>query len=140
VRHLRDSLDLNQLSKSGLILACHEIVKQYPATEYFPAYEIMIDDLRDYRFYDADMIHPSATAIDYIWEKFTERYFTRETLELAVKCLELEKALSHRPFDASSAEHKAFLRSTLRLAKELHQLDADVERDIERIEARLKTG
>jgi hypothetical protein len=140
VRHLRDSLDLNQLSKSGLILACHEIVKKFSGTEYFPAYEIMMDDLRDYRFYDTDMVHPSATAIDYIWEKFAERYFTKETMALATRCRELDKALAHRPFDAASTEHKAFLRSTLRLAKELHQMDADVERDIVRIEERLKAG
>jgi hypothetical protein len=140
VRHLRDSLDLNQLSKSGLILACHEIVKKYNGAEYFPAYEIMMDDLRDYRFYDTDMIHPSATAIEYIWEKFTECYFTKETLELATRCRELDRALAHRPFDPASADHKAFLRSTLRLAKELHQMEADVDRDIERIEERLKAG
>jgi hypothetical protein len=140
VRHLRDSLDLNQVSKSALILACHEIVKKYSGTEYFPAYEIMMDDLRDYRFYDTDMIHPSATAIEYIWEKFTECYFTKETIELASRCRELDKALSHRPFDPASSEHKAFLRGTLRLAKELHQMEADVERDIERIEEKLKAG
>jgi hypothetical protein len=140
VRHLRDSLDLNQLSKSALIIACHEMVKSFTDTEYFPAYEIMMDDLRDYRFYEQDMIHPSATAIDYIWEKFGERYFSKETSQLATRCRELDKALSHRAFDPASTEHKAFLRSTLRLAKELHQQDADVAGDIERLEQRLSAG
>jgi hypothetical protein len=137
VRHLRESLELNQLSKAGLILACHDIVKNCPGTEYFPAYEIMMDDLRDYRFYEQDMIHPSPTAIDYIWELFSNGYFAKETQELASRCRELDKAMAHRPFDPAASEHKAFLRSTLRLAKELHQQEADVASDIARIEERL---
>jgi hypothetical protein len=140
VRHLRDSLDLNQLSKAGLILACHEIVRSFSDTEYFPAYEIMMDDLRDYRFYEQDMIHPSAAAIEYIWDKFSESYFSKETSQLATRCRELDKALSHRAFDPASTEHKAFLRSTLRLAKELHQQEANVAGDIERLEQRLSAG
>jgi len=119
VRHLKDSLDMNQLSKAGLIIACHRIVQKLKDVDYFPAYEIMIDDLRDYRFYEPDMIHPSSVAVDYIWEKFGQRYFNADTASIASKCQELSRALAHRPFDPTSNEHTAFLVRTLALAKDL---------------------
>jgi hypothetical protein len=75
VRHLKDTLELNSVSKAVLRTACHAATGLFPDVSYFPSYEIMLDDLRDYRFYKADMIHPSDVAEDYIWEKFGESYF-----------------------------------------------------------------
>lgn len=138
VRHLRDSLDLNQLSKAGLIVACHKLTRRFENVEYFPAYEIMMDDLRDYRFYDQDMIHPSPAAVDYIWEKFGERYFSADTEKLAAKCRDLTRALSHRPFDASSNDYRGFLEKTLALAKEVGS-STNVADDIRDIESRLNS-
>ena len=136
VRHLKDSLDMNQLSKAGLIIASHRIVQKLKDVDYFPGYEIMIDDLRDYRFYEPDMIHPSSVAIDYIWEKFGQRYFNADTVSVASKCQELARALGHRPFDPTSNEHSAFLARTLTLAKEL-QDKADVAQDVQALEKML---
>lgn len=138
VRHLRDNLVLNQLSKAGLIIACHKIMQQFKDVEYFPAYEIMMDDLRDYRFYDRDMIHPSAVAVDYIWEKFREKYFRPETMAVTDRCHELTRALAHRPFDAASNEYRNFLLRTLDLAKEIAD-QANVKADIDELESRLST-
>jgi len=138
VRHLRDQHDMNQLSKAGLIIACHRITRQHMDTEYFPAYEIMMDDLRDYRFYDRDMIHPSPAAIDYIWEKFCERYFSDATRQVAARCQELSKALLHKPFDAASPDYREFLVRTIQLAKDV-STQADVTGDIKVLESRLNS-
>lgn len=119
VRHIRDGLEMNQVSKSILRQAIHEIVSSNPSAEYFPAYEMMMDDLRDYRFYDADMIHPSETAQDYIWEKFRDKYVKPITNELIDKFMLLKKALDHKPFHADSAEHQSFLEKTLDKLSEL---------------------
>src|SRR5260221_14685064 len=74
VRHLKDTLELNTVSKSMLRLSCHSIINQFPDVEYFPAYEILLDDLRDYRFYKIDRLHPTEEAVEYIWEKFVASY------------------------------------------------------------------
>lgn len=97
VRHTRDTLPLNAVSKSVLRYACHAIVEQMEGCSYFPSYEIMQDDLRDYRFYQADMIHPSAVAVDYIWEQFSGCYFGAETLQIQGEIAQLQKGLQHRP-------------------------------------------
>ena len=81
VRHIKDSLELNNLSKSVLRIACQKLVDLFSGVEYFPSFEIMMDDLRDYRFYKADMIHPTESAEDYIWEKFSNAYFDVQTLQ-----------------------------------------------------------
>ena len=81
VRHIRDGLIESQRSKASLLLAVEELVKALPFVSYFPAYELMMDDLRDYRFYEKDMIHPNQMAIDYIWEGFQRAYFSENTLQ-----------------------------------------------------------
>lgn len=113
VRHLRDTLELNSVSKSVLRVACHQIAGRYEDVEYFPAYEIMMDDLRDYRFYSTDMCHPTSDAEDYIWEKFMERYFSPQLLNFVLKWKVIYSALRHRPFHPHSAAHQQFLRETL---------------------------
>jgi hypothetical protein len=120
VRHLKETIEINSVSKSVLRVVCHQITQQYDQAYYFPAYEIMMDDLRDYRFYGPDMIHPTETAEDYIWQKFTGAYFDKSFLEFLEAWGKVKRALSHRPFHPESASHQAFLRNTL---KQLQQLE-----------------
>jgi hypothetical protein len=109
VRHVKDTLSLNSVSKSVLRVACHEISEKSAEVEYFPAYEMMMDDLRDYRFYKKDMLHPTEQAEDYIWGKFTDQYFTEEAKAFVKKWDAIQSALSHRPFHPKSSSHQQFL-------------------------------
>lgn len=97
IRHLADTLHGNQISKATLITSLDSVMECNPAIHYFPAYEIMLDDLRDYRFYAADMKHPSETAIQYIYEVFAGYYFTNHTIEKARVCRKQSKRLAHIP-------------------------------------------
>lgn len=108
VRHLKDTLELNGISKAILRVACFNITKALPDVHYFPAYEIMMDDLRDYRFYQPDMIHPSSVAEDYIWKKFTEAYFTVALLDFLKQYREIRLALNHTPFHPDTNAHYSF--------------------------------
>ncbi len=119
VRHLKDSLELNSVSKSVLRLACHAIANQFDSVEYFPAYEMMMDDLRDYRFYKSDMLHPTSEAEDYIWEKFMERYLDEAAKDFIKKWKIILSALHHRPFHPNSSAHQQFLKDTLKKVEEL---------------------
>ncbi len=132
VRHTKDTLELNSVSKSVLRYAIH----RFRNAEYFPAYEIMMDDLRDYRFYEADMIHPSDVAIGYIWEKFGERYFSKETKALNARWQKIFRSVNHRPFNEGSQQYKNFLRGVL---KDLEGVSStmEVKREIEEIKTRL---
>lgn len=136
VRHIKDTLEMNSLSKSALRWACHAITEHCPGVEYFPAYEMMMDDLRDYRFYDEDMIHPSSVAIDYIWGKFSDTYFDLPTKSLMKQWQEVLTALQHRPFHPKSMVHKTFLNETLRKLEELKPL-IPVEEEIAHIQSQL---
>ena len=128
VRHLKETLELNSVSKSILRTACFQLTKSYLGVDYFPAYEIMIDELRDYRFYKADLIHPSAVAEDHIWEKFGHRYFTPELQKFIQHCAPIERALKHRSFHPSSLGHQQFLKETLKKLEELKSMvNVDVE-------------
>tara|TARA_R110002096_G_scaffold118253_1_gene256058 strand:+ start:10525 stop:11442 length:918 start_codon:yes stop_codon:yes gene_type:complete len=109
VRHIKDGIPENQLSKSLLNVFCHQIVSKYPTIYYFPAYEIMMDDLRDYRFYKEDMIHPNSMAEDYIWNEFSGAFFDSETIDLIQHIDQIQKNLSHRPFNPQSQAHYQFL-------------------------------
>jgi len=97
VRHWKNGAHENQLSKSILLLAIEEFLRIRPQCFYFPAYEIVLDDLRDYRFYSEDMLHPSSQAIDYIWDKFKAAWFDDETLKKAHEFERINKALNHIP-------------------------------------------
>lgn len=109
VRHWKDGAVQNQLSKSTLILAIQQLLKIFDNIEYFPAYEIMMDDLRDYRFYADDMLHPSKVAIDYIWEQFSETYFNKETAQIIKEVNKIILAENHRPLNPNTKNHKKFL-------------------------------
>ncbi len=110
VRHLQDGLTENQLSKATLIVAAHTLQEQFANCHYFPAYEIMMDDLRDYRFYNQDMIHPTEMASDYIWEQFCEWAITPTAIGTMHQIEALHRALAHRPIHPDSDAHKVFLR------------------------------
>ncbi len=112
VRHTKDSLSLNSLSKSLLRVACHYLAEAYPAVHYFPAYEIMLDDLRDYRFYKADMIHPSEVAEDYIWQFFTQTYMDADTCRFFSEWHKIRQALAHKPFQPGTEAYQRFLQET----------------------------
>jgi hypothetical protein len=129
VRHIKDTLQLNSVSKSVLRVACHEISTAIPDVEYFPAYEIMMDDLRDYRFYKADMIHPTEQAEDYIWNSFVQNYMDSSALDFIQQWKSIHPALQHRPFHPASSGHQIFLRQTLHKLEQLQgviNVDAEI--------------
>ena len=132
VRHIKDTLELNSVSKSIL----RHSIYNFGDVDYFPAYEIMMDDLRDYRFYERDMIHPSVVAIDYVWEKFGDRYFSAETKALIEKWQKVLRSLNHRVFNLETNEHKEFLNRLLLDINELKQV-INVSKEIEELELRL---
>ena len=111
VRHLADGLEQNSLSKATLRVAVDVIQKACPNAYYFPSYEIVMDELRDYRFYADDMTHPSRMAIDYIWERFGEVAFSDKTKALNERIERIIKASEHRPFNRNGQEYKAFCRT-----------------------------
>jgi len=137
VRHTRDTLPLNQVSKSTLRLGCHELSQTLADVHYFPSYELMMDDLRDYRFYQADMIHPNEVAEDYIWQKFSEAYLSAEAKSFITEWTQVKKALNHRPFQADSAAHRQFLERTLRQLERLAQ-QADLREEMAEVRRRLE--
>lgn len=111
VKYLRDGIIENNLSKAILIQAVHQLTSsnsELPTTNYFPAYELVTDDLRDYRFYKEDMAHPNNQAIDYVWKKFSDVYFSQETKNLNEKIKEINQAIRHRPINENSPQHKEF--------------------------------
>ncbi len=138
VRHVKDSLEMNSVSKSVLRLACHELVQDDSRVTYFPAYEIMMDDLRDYRFYKDDLIHPTAFAEDYIWEKFQQSYFDADTIAFIKKWKEIKAALAHKPFHPSSTAHQQFLQALYTKVNELKNV-VNVEEELLLIKSQLTT-
>ncbi len=113
IRHIRDGLEENSVSKANLRILCQKLVEQYDQVHYFPAYEIMMDDLRDYRFYEADLIHPNEQAETYIWEYFTQRHMRQEELDQLKLINSILKDLNHKPFNTTSPAYKKFLKATL---------------------------
>lgn len=105
VRHLKDGAHENQLSKSRLLLAVDKLVAQHPNCEYFPSYEIVLDELRDYRFFAEDMAHPTALAVDYIWERFSDAYFSDKTIDGIKEYEKIVKTEKHRPSNPESEQY-----------------------------------
>ena len=110
IRHLRDGLITNQRSKASLLLACAELEKNFEPIHYFPAYEILMDDLRDYRFYKNDLMHPTEMAVDYIWEYFRKSCFPEATQNYYDEVLAINQMLTHRPLHPDSSAHRDFLK------------------------------
>ncbi len=110
IRHVRDGLHANQLSKATLLLAAEQVAEAFPDhVFYFPAYELLIDELRDYRFFADDLVHPSLLAVQYVWEHFADWCLAPETASVRQECEEIRKALSHRPLRPESEQYKRFL-------------------------------
>ncbi len=119
VRHLKDGPEMNQLSKSLLFVLIHMLIEEFGSCSYFPSYEIMMDDLRDYRFYKKDMLHPSDVAVDYIWDLFGKAYFEEDTLSVCRAIEKIKDATEHRPMNPGSEPHQKFVEVT---RKQISQL------------------
>ncbi|WP_299111582.1 GSCFA domain-containing protein [uncultured Winogradskyella sp.] len=109
VRHLKNGFVENTQSKSHLVTTIHNIVEPRKRQYYFPSYEIVMDELRDYRFYNTDMVHPNNVAIDYIWEKFKMVWLTEEAQKISEHVASIQTKKSHRPFNPNSEAHQQFL-------------------------------
>jgi hypothetical protein len=136
VRHTKETLPINSVSKSILRTACYYLEQDYSDVHYFPSYEIMMDDLRDYRFYKSDLIHPNEQAEQYIFEKFSETYFSDDLKQFITEWHKIKLALNHRPMQAGSASHQRFLQDLL---VKLNQYKGriDVEDEIEMVRGQL---
>ncbi|RZV54352.1 MAG: GSCFA domain protein [Flavobacteriaceae bacterium] len=121
VRHIKDGLIENQKSKSILLLATDQLVQKFECVHYFPAYEIMMDDLRDYRFYASDMIHPSQDAVDYIWNRFIDTYASDSCKSLMLEIDKLQRATAHRLHNPNSNTSFRFRKKTEDGWKALYQ-------------------
>ncbi len=110
VRHLKDGFIENSVSKAHLLTAIHRVSKSMQ-THYFPSYEMMMDDLRDYRFYNADMVHPNQVAIEYIWEHFRKTWIDPSIYPVLTEVEAIQRSLDHLPFNEDSEEHQVFLKN-----------------------------
>lgn len=119
VRHLRDGLVENNRSKAVLLESVHHITEKFNNLYYFPSYELVIDDLRDYRFYAEDMVHPNYQATQYVWEKFTQACISGNSREVMKEIYKLNASRAHRPLHPGSDIHKNFLRKNLDTARQL---------------------
>ncbi|SEV87660.1 GSCFA family protein [Chitinophaga sp. YR573] len=111
VRYVRDGVVENNLSKAVLLQAVHHLVNKFNRLFYFPAYELVLDDLRDYRFYKDDLVHPNEAAINYVWEHFTNSCLSPEGQKLLPAIEDLQRAMLHRPFNPKSPQHQQFLQT-----------------------------
>ena len=130
VRHLNDGLEGNSLSKAILRVATNNIISQYPnRASYFPAYELVIDDLRDYRFYTEDMLHPSTQAVEYVTSKFFEAALSDDAKKRQNKVLDIVQARSHRPLNPHSEAYRNFCQTQLKNIAELGDIDFSEEKE-----------
>lgn len=121
VRHVRDGVIENNRSKARLIEAVHYMVNKFPGLYYFPAYELVIDVLRDYRFYDIDMVHPNYPATEFVMEKFKENFIDEESQQLMEEIKKIVTARKHKAFQQETNAHKNFLKAHLEKTKELQK-------------------
>lgn len=121
VRHLREGAIENNRSKAVLIQAVHQLAEQYNHIYYFPAYELVIDDLRDYRFYAEDLVHPNYQATQYVWEKFTTACMSAGTQKLIDQLAAIQLAFKHKPFNPTSEQHRQFLKTFLDKTEKLKE-------------------
>jgi hypothetical protein len=134
VRHAKDGAHGNQLSKAVLLLAIENLQQMFPGHAlYFPSYEIVLDELRDYRFYNEDMDHPSPMAVDYVWERFAECFFSSGTRTIIKECQKIKKGLLHNPVDKDSNSYRAFLKQIVLKISEVERkyptLDFEKEKE-----------
>lgn len=136
VRHIKDTLALNSWSKATLLLAVKSLQKKYTDIDYFPSYEIMMDDLRDYRFFKADMIHPNEVAAAYIWDLFSLRYFDENTMDFIKKWHKIKQAIAHKPFHPETSAYRSFIMETIRQLETLKGI-TDVSTELELLNQQL---
>lgn len=136
VRHIKDGVSENQLSKSLLRVLCANLERRMSSVTYFPAYEIIMDELRDYRFYKSDLIHPSEEAEDYIWQKWQQSIFSEITREKVSEIQKVQVELAHRPFNPDTEAHRKFLQNLL---VKLERLNAefDFSEEIREVNSRM---
>jgi hypothetical protein len=127
VRHWKDGAHGNQVSKSVLFVAINELMKHKTSPGYFPAYELLMDDLRDYRFYNDDMLHPSSSAINYIWESFTGCYMDNNTLNIWKEIVKITKAFNHRFNTDSVVDRNHFAEKMLKQISEMKNKVPDID-------------
>lgn len=127
IRYAKYGFHGSQLSKATLLLAADRLCREYGCCSYFPAYEIVNDELRDYRFYKEDMLHPSDQAVAYIWERFSAAYFSKETNAFLEKWRPIKAALNHIPFNPDSEEHQIFMQRTQEKIEELKRQYPELE-------------
>jgi hypothetical protein len=127
VRHLREGHINNNRSKAVLIQAVHELIERLPKLNYFPAYELVIDDLRDYRFYAEDLVHPNYYATQYVWEKFVDACMNAETKKLMEEIADIQTAFQHKPFNPTSNQHKSFLNNYYIKTKQLQEQNSHLD-------------
>ena len=132
VRHTKDGIPENQLSKSLLRVLCANLERRMESVSYFPTYEIMMDELRDYRFYKTDRIHPTEEAENYIWEKWKNTVFSSETQSKVAEIQKVQLELAHRPFNPESASHQKFLQNLLAKLERLNE-EFDFSREIKQV-------
>lgn len=118
-RYAKYGMVENQRAKATLLLAVEQLVTGNPNAHYFPAYEIQLDELRDYRFYAEDMLHPSEQAVTYIWQRFTSWAFTPETVKFSQEWERTERDLAHRPQNPDSEAHKTFIEKVMARREQL---------------------
>jgi hypothetical protein len=138
VRHIKDGVSENQLSKSLLRVLCGNLEKKFSSLSYFPAYEIMMDELRDYRFYKPDLIHPSEEAENYIWQKWQSSHFSKVTLSKVEEIRKINLELAHRPLNADSPAYRRFLENLLQKLERLNA-DFDFSSEIAQVHSKLKS-
>ncbi|AMM50081.1 hypothetical protein TH61_01295 [Rufibacter sp. DG15C] len=136
VRHLKDTLELNSVSKSTLRLASHILQEQNTQVSYFPAHELLLDDLRDYRFYSSDLLHPSTMAEEYIWDKFAAAYLAEDFTQFLQVWQQVQRDLAHRPFSPESASHQKFLHQLLTKLQSISS-QVDVQKEIASVKSQL---
>ncbi|MCX2745769.1 GSCFA domain-containing protein [Mangrovivirga sp. M17] len=136
VRHIKDGFHENQLSKSTLLLAINKLVEENDFCSYYPAYELLLDDLRDYRFYSEDLIHPNDQAVEYVREHFWETYLSEKTIQLVGKYEKIKRRLEHRPLQRGN-QHLTFLKETKKMLLVLNE-QFPVENLIEEVDYKLK--
>jgi hypothetical protein len=121
VRHLREGMIENNRSKAVLLQAVHHMVEKFSGIYYFPAYELVVDDLRDYRFYAEDMVHPNYQATEYVWEKMMQSCLDETAQTIVQQLKKIQIAVKHRPFHPWKSSHQQFLKSQLEATKVLQQ-------------------
>ena len=129
IRHWKDGANGNQLSKATLLLAIEQLTELFNQVSYFPSYEIVMDELRDYRFYSEDMLHMSDVAIKYIWQRFSETFIAEESTHIQKQVEKFILAANHQPFNLNSDSHQTFIKSSLAKIHDFSILNPGINMD-----------